>query len=215
LARFAARFAYLGFTVAPETTELMQKMVENGEVDALVSERVWKEMQSALCEPNPEVFFEVLNSCGALKKLLPGLHDFTALKASVKLSSDPIIRFATLNFQACKHLKVPTEYYDLARLVDEYHRVFHEAFNLSAEQLLTLLEHLDLFRRPERLEPFLMACHAKYSGNDSTQSGRIRAAYTAASSVNTAKIAQGLTGIAIKQAIHAARIEEIRRITDK
>jgi tRNA nucleotidyltransferase (CCA-adding enzyme) len=211
LARFAARFAYLGFTVAPETTELMRTMVDNGEVDALVPERVWKEMQSALGEKNPEVFFEVLDSCGALKKLLPGLHDFTALKASITLTNDPIIRFACLNFEACKNLKVPTEYQDLARLVSQYQNIYQEAVNLSPEQLLNLLEHLDLFRRPERLEPFVIACHANYPANHFEKSDAIRAAYTSASSVNTARIAQGFTGIAIKKAIHSARIEAIAR----
>ena len=58
VARFAARFAYLGFTVAPETIALMKKMVKAGEVDALVSERVWKELERGLQEKNPEVFLK-------------------------------------------------------------------------------------------------------------------------------------------------------------
>jgi len=70
-ARFAARFASLGFTVAKETMFLMKKMVKNGEVDALVAERVWKEFESALLEPHPEVFFQVLRDCGALQRLVP------------------------------------------------------------------------------------------------------------------------------------------------
>ncbi|MBP6861707.1 MAG: multifunctional CCA addition/repair protein [Neisseriaceae bacterium] len=68
IARFAARY---GFAVAPETMTLMQAMVNSGEVDALVAERVWQELAKALMEPKPELFFEVLRQCGALAVLMP------------------------------------------------------------------------------------------------------------------------------------------------
>lgn len=67
-ARFAARF---GFSIAPETLALMRLMVENGEVDALVSERVWQELTRALMENKPSRFFEALRSCGALLNIFP------------------------------------------------------------------------------------------------------------------------------------------------
>jgi tRNA nucleotidyltransferase (CCA-adding enzyme) len=67
-ARFAARF---GFTVAPETLELMRAMVANGEVDALVAERVWQELARSLMEKTPSRFFTTLRNCGALWKILP------------------------------------------------------------------------------------------------------------------------------------------------
>jgi len=70
-ARFMARFAPLGFTIAPETLALMRQMVAEGEVDALVSERVWQEMKRALEEPMPSAFIQTLRDCGALKILLP------------------------------------------------------------------------------------------------------------------------------------------------
>lgn len=69
LARFAARFA--DFTVAEETQALMCEMVENGEVDALIPERVWQELAKGLMEARPSRMFEVLRQCGALKKILP------------------------------------------------------------------------------------------------------------------------------------------------
>jgi len=68
-ARFAARFSE--FTIAPETMQLMRRMVEDGEVDALVSERVWQELSKGLMEHKPSRMFEVLRECGALKKILP------------------------------------------------------------------------------------------------------------------------------------------------
>jgi tRNA nucleotidyltransferase (CCA-adding enzyme) len=71
-ARFAARF---GFTFAPETLALMRKMVDNGEVDALVAERVWQELARGLMEKQPSRFFTTLRECGALKKILPEVED--------------------------------------------------------------------------------------------------------------------------------------------
>jgi tRNA nucleotidyltransferase (CCA-adding enzyme) len=70
-ARFAARFT--DFTVAPETLALMRQMVAAGEVDALVSERVWQELAKGLMEAQPSRMFEVLRTCGALQKILPEL----------------------------------------------------------------------------------------------------------------------------------------------
>jgi tRNA nucleotidyltransferase (CCA-adding enzyme) len=116
IARFAARFHYLGFTVAPETLLLMKAMVANGEVNALVAERVWQEWQRALEEKNPEIFIEVLRACGALKVLLPevdrlfgvpqskqthpeidtGIHMLMVLQQAVQLTTDPIVRFAAM-----------------------------------------------------------------------------------------------------------------------
>lgn len=71
VARFAARFA--DFTVAPETNALMQRMVQEGEVDALVPERVWQELARGLMEHKPSRMFEVLRACGALQRILPEL----------------------------------------------------------------------------------------------------------------------------------------------
>src|SRR5580692_5147503 len=73
VARFAARFAPLGFHVAPETLALMRAMVDSGEVAAFVPERVWQETERALAESRPEVYFETLRECGALEVIFPEL----------------------------------------------------------------------------------------------------------------------------------------------
>ncbi|MDB6082573.1 MAG: multifunctional tRNA nucleotidyl transferase/23-cyclic [Gammaproteobacteria bacterium] len=116
VARFAARFAPLGFQVAPETMELMRSMVERREIDALVSERVWQESEKALREPAASTFFEVLRQCGALKPIYPeidalfgvpqppqwhpeidtGIHTLMVLDQAVALSADTRVRFAAL-----------------------------------------------------------------------------------------------------------------------
>lgn len=70
-ARFLARFAHLGFRIAPETHALMRQMVAAGEVDHLVSERVWAELRKALAAPTPSAFVRALHDCGALARILP------------------------------------------------------------------------------------------------------------------------------------------------
>jgi tRNA nucleotidyltransferase (CCA-adding enzyme) len=116
VARFAARFAHLGFTVATETMALMQDMVKAGEVDALVAERVWAETERALGEQTPVRFFEVLRECGALARLFPeidclygvpqpaqhhpeidtGVHTMMVLQQAARLSPQTEVRFAAL-----------------------------------------------------------------------------------------------------------------------
>src|SRR6185312_10833885 len=71
VARFAARYAPLGFRVADETLALMRRMVDDGEVDHLVPERVWAETKKALAEPEPSAFLRTLRACGALRTLFP------------------------------------------------------------------------------------------------------------------------------------------------
>lgn len=73
VARFAARYHWLGFTVADDTLALMRTLSESGELAHLVSERVWKETHRALMEPAPHVYFQVLHACGALNVLFPEL----------------------------------------------------------------------------------------------------------------------------------------------
>jgi tRNA nucleotidyltransferase (CCA-adding enzyme) len=116
VARFAARFAALGFVVASETLELMRGMTGAGEVDALVPERVWQESARALKEAHPEVFFETLRACGALAVIFPeidalfgvpqpprwhpeidtGLHTMLALHYAASVGASLVVRFAVL-----------------------------------------------------------------------------------------------------------------------
>lgn len=116
VARFAARFAGLGFSVARETLALMREIGDRGELDALKPERVWSETVKALETDHPAVYFEVLRETGALARVFPeidrlfgvpqpprwhpeidtGDHTLMALREAVRLSPDPAVRFATL-----------------------------------------------------------------------------------------------------------------------
>ncbi len=113
VARFAARFK---FSVAPNTLQLMQTMVDNGEADALVAERVWQELHKTLLTQHPHIFLQTLRACGALAKILPevdalygvpqtaeyhpevdtGVHMEMVMQQVAQISSDPIVRFAAL-----------------------------------------------------------------------------------------------------------------------
>jgi tRNA nucleotidyltransferase (CCA-adding enzyme) len=116
VARFAARFAPLGFRIASETLHLMRAMVDRGEVDALVAERVWQETEKALREPKASEFFHALRECGALAHIYPeidalfgvpqpaewhpeidtGVHTLMVLDQAALLSPDLKVRFAAL-----------------------------------------------------------------------------------------------------------------------
>ena len=116
VARFAARYAQYGFTVADETLDLMRQLTESGELNALTPERVWKETSRALMEDHADVYFEVLRACGALKVLFPeinalygvpqrpeyhpeidcGIHTMMALQQACKAHYSLDVRFAVL-----------------------------------------------------------------------------------------------------------------------
>jgi len=116
VARFAARYSHLGFSVAKETLLLMRQMVNNGETDHLVAERVWAELIKALSEQTPSAFFYTLKQCGALQSIFPeidqlfgipqpaayhpeidtGLHSLLSLEQACILSPKTEIRLAAL-----------------------------------------------------------------------------------------------------------------------
>ncbi|KZC37892.1 multifunctional CCA tRNA nucleotidyl transferase/2'3'-cyclic phosphodiesterase/2'nucleotidase/phosphatase, partial [Rhodanobacter sp. FW510-R12] len=140
VARFAARFAPLGFTVAAETMALMRQMVADGEVDHLVPERVWAETRKALGEPQPSMFLRVLRECGALAVLFPevdalygvpqraefhpeidtGVHMELVLDAAARLApGNDVVGFCALTHDLGKALTPAAE---LPRHIGHEHR---------------------------------------------------------------------------------------------
>ena len=267
--RFMARLAPLGFTVAPETLALMQQMVAAGEVDALVPERVWQEMERALGEADPTQFFEVLRACGALSRLFPaldklwgvpqpavhhpeidtGVHTMMVLSMATRLSSDKTVRFAALCHDLgkgetspehwpkhhgheeksaillaawCRQYGVPNEYRDLALAVAEYHGLYGRAFELKPRTVLSLLESIGAFKKPERLRQFILACEADARGRQGKehdhypQSDYLQAAFKAVESVNAQDlIAQGFSGAALGEAIRRERLKAIKLLQSR
>lgn len=130
VARFAARFDHLGFSIAEETMSLMSEIVKSGEASHLVAERVWQETARALSEQSPWVYFETLRECGALQVLFPeldrlfgvpqpelhhpeidtGVHSMMSLKAACELSDSISVRFSALIHDLGKGLTPTTEW---------------------------------------------------------------------------------------------------------
>jgi tRNA nucleotidyltransferase (CCA-adding enzyme) len=213
VARFAARFAGLGFTVAPETLALMRTMVSAGETAALVSERVWRELELALGTAHPERAFEVLRDCGALEGLLPelarsqdlplGLASLRGAANGTENAAAAPLRWAALlsglpvsDIEAlCTRLRVPTEHRQLALLAARLRSFLHGEASPAArraagpEWLLEVLELADAFRRPERFSQWLEVYSARThaAGHDPAATpqliARLQASRRAAASV--------------------------------
>ena len=263
VARFAARFAKWGFKVSHGTHALMKRMVENGEVDHLVAERVWAETLKALNEDMPSRYFEVLHACGALAVVFPefeklfgvpqpahhhpevdtGRHCLMVLDMAARLTPNPRVRFAALVHDLgkgetpseilphhhghekrsvelveslCKRLRIPNEFRDLAVKVARYHSHCHHAFELRAGTLLDTLTGLDVFRRPELLDEFLLACEADFRGRGGCaerpypQADLFRNAFAAARAVDARTLAaEGLQGSALGERLRELRCNAI------
>jgi tRNA nucleotidyltransferase (CCA-adding enzyme) len=242
-ARFAAQLGHWGFRVSHATQKLMRQMVSDGEVDALTPERVWAELVRALATPTPERFFEVLQRCGALARVLPevnGLldplptaHDDTpppralrALARAVTLTDRPEIRFAALLAgvgsadqvaSLCDRLRAPNGYRDLGRLAARHHAAIRAVPGLEPAPLLELLERLDAFRRPERVADLSLAVQADDDGDPGAPyppAIRLAAAQAAAAAVNAGDLAaSGLAGPAIADALKARRLAALTAVT--
>lgn len=230
--RFLARYSHLGFQIAPETIKLMQTMVAAHEVDALVAERVWKELERALFEPHPEQFFYALHTAHALEVLFPHLQAYgPGLSALTYVATvtpthpaAAAIRFATvLHAQAedhpsldtkqiiielCQRYRVPTAYKELAILVALHHTDALKAQDMTAAALLNLLSSVDSFRREERFHYFLIACQAiaQIKEQKFNPEWLIRCAKAAQAVDIKALLANGLTGEALVTEIKNQRL---------
>jgi tRNA nucleotidyltransferase (CCA-adding enzyme) len=281
VARFAARYHNDGFSIADETLALMTQISNSGELTTLSAERIWQEMQRALSEESaegdktgnkqhPEIFFQVLHQCQALKSLWPELdalwgvpnppqwhpeicsgdHTMMVLHQAVLLTANnknkTAIRFAALCHdlgkslttsdlwpshrgheksglplveKISKQLKVPTYCKQLALRVCEHHLHCHKAFQLKASTLLRIFNQLDVWRKPNEFDDFLIACKSDFLGRlgfenkPYPQEQYLQSTVKAASEVNAKRfVEQGLKGIAIKEAVAQARLLAIKEV---
>jgi tRNA nucleotidyltransferase (CCA-adding enzyme) len=265
VARFMARYADLGFSVAPETVALMKQMVEAGCLERMVAERVWQELSRALGESQPRHFFEALRRVGALARLFPeidglwgvpqprkwhpevdcGEHTMMAIQRVAELSDDLAVRFATLTHDLGKgstpegilpshygheergvklvqllsqRIKVPTRYRELAYRCARYHGYLHRFYELRPATLLKLLQGLDAFRQPQRVQQFLLVCQADYQGRQGfhqrpyPQADHLKLIYQAALEVSSKGLSPGLTGRLLGDAIDRERIKRIKDV---
>jgi tRNA nucleotidyltransferase (CCA-adding enzyme) len=229
VARLAARFA--DFTVAPETLQLMREMVQAGEADHLVPERVWQELATGLLEATPSRMFSVLQDCGALARLLPevdpGLHLLLVLDQCARLGASLPVRFAALCHdlgllrQLAERWRVPTACRELAEVVAREHGNIHRSADLNAAALMRLLTRCDALRQPQRFADVLLACECDARGRLGLQDAaypqrpRLLAALAAAQSVPTASVAAaaqaaGASGSQIGEAVYQARAAAVQ-----
>lgn len=175
VARFAARFP--DFSVAAETNALMKKMVQDGEVNALVAERVWKEFEKAMSEIAPWRFIEVLSNCDALPILFSILNTkkievISCLKKISELTPSAFERIilmmqSTHSLEAietiCKYYRAPKPLIEMAKLVMNYQKVYNDCMKISASEMLNLFTLLDAFRREDRFKQWLKICEISTS----------------------------------------------------
>ncbi len=209
VARFAARYA---FRIADGTLALMRRMVEAGEVEHLVAERVWQEFAKGLAEPHPERMFAALEHCGALARLFPELRiDEQALARAGRAGAPLGARFAALAWAAgesamralCDRLRVPNEERELALCACRCKALILAAHAADPAALLRLLKCADAFRRPERLAALLFAARI---ADPAADTARIEKAFAAAASVDAGAVARDAPAtVEIPGRIDAAR----------
>jgi len=269
VARFAARYHSYSFTIAEETLALMTQISQSNELQSLSSERIYIELNKSLLEDHPEVFFETLKSCGALKVLLPeidvlwgipnpvkwhpeicsGIHTMMVLQQAVKLSNKAEVRFAALCHdlgkgitpepqwpshrgheqtglplieKLCARLKVPNSYQSLALKVCEYHLHCHKAFELKSTTILKVFNALDVWRKPEEFNDFILACTADMRGRigfedkEYPQADYLHQLAKASREVSAKRfVEEGLQGIEIRNAIEKERLNIIHLVKQK
>jgi len=215
VARFAARF---GFRVARETVALMKEMVQSGEADYLVAERVWQEFERGLAAPHPEKMFEVLEACGLADRLLDGVKPvLPLLSLSAKANASVPVRFAVIAWPhqeaeveaVCARLKAPNEVRELALLACRNRVALRAAPEATAAALLELFRRTDALRRPERFRELLEVARL---ANPNIDTQRVEKAFLAAAAVDAGAIAaQAASPAEIVRLVDEARVRAIER----
>jgi tRNA nucleotidyltransferase (CCA-adding enzyme) len=210
VARFAARF---GFRIAEETAALMRGMVDSGEADALVPERVWQELARGLAEPAPERMFEALERCGLRARLMPEIASWPR-----KFSGARPVRYAHLCWgleeaavnALSDRLRAPNDERELALLAV---RLKSSLSAQAPSELLNVLKRADAFRRPERFAQLLEAASLAAPGFDKT---RLERALQAAAGVDAGALAQrASTPAAIAALLDQAREQAIAEALER
>ena len=229
VARFAARYHYLGFTIAPETNRLLMSMVANGELETLTAERIWLECEKSLSDGAFAEFLNVLFAIKGLHVISPFLEKqwdsdlYRTLQARFNYAQQRGITNTALLFsqvtlslseEAIKTLaqkiRLPNEVRDLA-LNAQAHRQTLCANQLDSNAVLSCFNQLDLWRRPERFEQVLEALEISEQ-KPLNFANELEQAAKQARAVNPQQfIAQGIKGADIKTALEKARLKIIQR----
>lgn len=222
LARFAARFH--DFSVAPETMELARRLVADGEVDALVPERVWQEVAKGLMADAPGRMFEVLEETGALPRIMPGMRVHEGLAEELACAARRTLPLPSRFGLACRecdapadvgrHLRAPAECQDYARLLPVVMAAVHMEHNGVAnggpQRWLDVMERCDALRKPQRFMDLIAAAACAVDVGESEWRRRM----DAMRSVDAGAIARAFHGKPqdIKQALREARLRALQSL---
>ena len=228
VARFAARYHHLGFSVARETLSLMAEIVTANELAHLSAERVWVETEKALGAQHPEVYWQVLDACGALAALTPELavtHGASGLSRAAKTTRRSDCRWAALISDLpearatalSRRLKAPNAHTLLAAKICRWRPQMKSALR-DPETCMALLSGLDALRREE---PFRGFCETLVSLENNAASANsavdaLSEARRAAQQVKAADFSStNLEGPALGMAIREAQIEQIAGVLSR
>jgi tRNA nucleotidyltransferase (CCA-adding enzyme) len=239
VSRFKAKLHDLNFEIAPETIKLLEEIVESGELETLVPERIWQETYKALCEPRFDQYFQTLINLKAFNQVFPEIthmnSDFSEnhiIQAAIKKEVSPKIKFCSIflimlehNHQSLKdvvtamqeRMNIPNDFKNLVLLVQNiYPMLFsshsNEKNEFFAEQCLNIIEKLDALRKPSNLEEVLEVISLKknYSNIETTVS-LIRKSLVLAQSVKINNLQEdGLEGSVIGEKLRELRLNKIK-----
>jgi len=232
IARFAAKLGKWGFRVAHGTQALMRKMAASEDLLNLRQERIWREMQKALSEPQPWRFFEVLQRCGVLERLIPELdrvmerddshaaaeqaNSLPGLQRVTGLTSDTAIRFAVTFYHAALSVdntpmllsRLRAGRQETERLMDLLAISHMKGSDSEPGDLLGLISRLRPERQPERYAAFRLACRALWPERAEHFLAELELARDVSSTVDVKSfMQQGLAGAELGRALRSRRLE--------
>ena len=239
VSRFKAKLHDLDFEIAPETIKLLEEIVNSGELETLVPERIWQETYKALCEPRFDQYFQTLIDLRALVQVFPEITHMNSnfsenhiVKAAIKKEVSPKIKFCSIflimledGHQSLKdtimtmqeRMNIPNDFKNLVVLIENiYPMLFstdsNEKKEFYAEQYLNIIEQLDALRKPSNLEEVLEVISLKknYSDIEATVS-LIRKSLVLAQSVKINNLQEdSLEGSVIGEKLRELRLDKIR-----
>lgn len=229
VARFYARFAHLGFTLAPETEQLLKEISASDELEHLTPERVWQECERALSTQSPACFFNLLQMVGALEKVMPGAEQYNPnrfqllTEASADLDSEQCFALFAVSLTEnesldsaqesiralCRHWRIPNRFKDLAMQVRGSLEALAHMSQIDAAARLEALKAFSLLRQPERLTRLLPLIARLYPRCSRKQLAHgIQAVLAEIAAIDNRAIqAEGYTGKALGEAIQQRQLE--------
>ena len=237
LARFASRYAPLGFTVDESTTKLTSQMKAAGELSHLVAERVWSETSKALTQAWSDIYFETLYQLNVLDVIMPKLYQasndnpsqwqlmLSSLRMAGEQQADNVMKFAliatcfkshqhhnnptTEYLEFCQGLKVPKNTERLGLFIVEHFDELKNFDHLTAEQLFELLKLTNSLKDTSLLEQALQVVHLYQQAKQTALLATIKTQLT---QISAKDVASELTGKQIGEAIDRLRLQKLEEI---